>query len=269
MRSGRTRRRRVDAAGVSAGDMLAGSALGSPHRDDRHDPRARDGRGAEGERRAIPGTAMALAPARLPALPRRAAPQPGRPALARPRPVRPLGRPRLHPPVRGAPPVRLRPHARRPASSSGSGARARPAIPSAGTRPGIETTTGPLGQGFANGVGMAIAQRFLADRYNRPHHAIVDSLDLRDLLRRRPDGGRQPGGGLDRRPPRPRPARLRLRRQPHHDRRHDRRSRSRPRTRASASRRTAGTSSTSTTPRTSTRSSARSPPRRRRRSGRR
>jgi transketolase len=39
---------------------------------------------------------------------------------------------------------------------------------------GIETTTGPLGQGFATGVGMALAARMLATRYNKPGHEIVD-----------------------------------------------------------------------------------------------
>jgi transketolase len=51
-----------------------------------------------------------------------------------------------------------------------------PGHPEYGLTPAVDATTGPLGQGFGNGVGMAIAEAHLAQVYNRPGHAIIDHV---------------------------------------------------------------------------------------------
>ena len=170
--------------------------------------------------------------------------------LARSRPLRAVGRPRVDPAVLDA--------ATSPATGSSSRTSRQfrqwgshtPGHPEVHHTKGVETTTGPLGQGFAtarrHGHRRALAARPLRSRADRsPHLRVCSDGDLME--------GVSHEAGVGRRSPRPRSAGLRLRRQPHHDRRPDRAHLQRRR-RASGSRRTAGTSTTSArSPTTATR----------------
>ncbi len=94
------------------------------------------------------------------------------PELARPGPLRPFGRPRLDAalPLLHLTGYDLLDDIKR----FRQWGRETPGHPEAGSRPAWRSTTGPLGQGFANAVGMAIAERSWPRSYNRPGYDIVD-----------------------------------------------------------------------------------------------
>ncbi len=203
---------------------------GDPAALDRHDPRAVDGRGAEGQLRAPRHGDGARAAGlhalqALPAAPTRRAPT-GPTATASssaPGHACVLQYSLLHL-------DRLRARRSRTSKQFRQWGSLTPGHPERGHTPGIEVTTGPARAGRRqrrrHGDGRALPRRPLQPprpRDRRPPR-------VRDLLRRRPDGGDQPGSRLDRRPLRPRQADRLLRRQPHHDRRHARRSPSTART---------------------------------------
>ena len=144
---------------------------------------------------------------------------PRQPAVARPRPLRAVQRPRLDAAVFAAVPDRVPADDRGASRTSASSAARPPGHPEHDPALGIETTTGPLGQGLANAVGMALAEKMLAAQFNRDGLAIVDHHTYAFCGRRLPDGGRVARGLLVRRHARPGQAHRLLRRQRHLDRR--------------------------------------------------
>ena len=89
-----------------------------------------------------------------------------------------------------------------------------PGHPERGDTDGVEVTTGPLGQGIAMAVGMAMAEKHLAAVYNRPGFDVVDHYTYCPVGRRRPDGRRLARGRIAGRNAGPGQADLYLRRQP-------------------------------------------------------